>query len=122
MTAQPVYHITPLAEWRSAHQAGVYTADSLNAEGFIHCSTREQVLGVADSLYTGQNGLVLLEIDTDRLAAPLKFEDTYGHGALFPHIYGPLNLDAVVRVLQFEPDSQTGKFSWPVTEIPDERI
>ena len=116
-----VYHITTRGQWDAARQAGRYSADSLEREGFIHCSTRDQVLGTAERYYAGQTGLVLLEIDCERLAAPLRFEDTYGHGTAYPHLYGLLNLDAVTRVLQFEPDPLTGAFSWPFIALSDER-
>lgn len=118
---QCIYHITPLDDWLAARLTGSYHPESIDQEGFVHCSTREQVLATAERYYAGQTGLVLLEIDTTRLAHPLRFEDSYGHGDRFPHLYGLLNLDAVARVLRFEPDSQTGRFSWPGETVEDGR-
>jgi uncharacterized protein (DUF952 family) len=107
-----IYHITPRADWDAALRAGRYTADSLASQGFIHCSTREQVIGVADAFYAGRSGLVLLCIDEGQLGAPLVYENLEGGEALFPHLYGPLNLEAVVHVADFAPGAE-GRFTLP---------
>jgi uncharacterized protein (DUF952 family) len=101
--APMILHITSRAEWEAAQRQGVYAADSLAAEGFIHCSTPAQVLGPANAFFRGQAGLVLLQIDPSRLMSPLVYEDLYAGGQDFPHIYGPLNLDAVTGVVDFPP-------------------
>lgn len=108
----PILHITSQADWAAAQVAGSYTADSLASQGFIHCSTAEQVLLVANSFFRGRNDLLLLEIDPARLSAELRYEESEP-GMLFPHIYGPLNLDAVTAAYTFTPDS-TGVFSAPI--------
>ena len=108
----PIYHITPLEEWERARAAGSYQADSLHSEGFIHCSTGEQIVATANRFYHGKSGLVLLSIETQRLSAPLKFENLEGGPILFPHIYGPLNLDAVAAVIPFPPQPD-GTFQFP---------
>jgi uncharacterized protein (DUF952 family) len=74
-------------------------------EGFIHCSTREQVIQVANIRFRGQSGLVLLFIDTEKVAAEIIYENLEGGQQLFPHIYGELNTDAVMQVAEFEPDA-----------------
>lgn len=109
-----IYHITSGQNWQNAQAAGVYTADSLAQQGFIHASTREQVAGTANRFYAGQHGLLLLAIDTQRLKPELRFETVQlpSGETQFPHIYGPLNLDAVTGQTPFEPDSQ-GVFSLP---------
>ncbi len=107
-----IYHISSLAEWQQAQEAGVYRADSLASQGFIHCSTREQIPGVGARFYTGRQGLLLLRIDPARLAAPLVYENLEGGQELFPHIYGPLELEAVEAVLPFPPRAD-GKFDFP---------
>ena len=115
-----IFHITSRAEWLSAQQAGQYTAPSLAQEGFIHCSTRAQVLPVANKFYKGQSGLILLGIDPARLSSVLKWEPPFegapptgvSSGDLFPHIHGPLDLDAVVRVLDLE-SAPDGSFVLP---------
>lgn len=117
-----IYHITPRRDWRTALGTGHYRTESLGSEGFIHCSTLSQVLPVAENFYKGQNGLVLLAIEPAILSSPLKWEPPSGGtpppgvppGDLFPHIYGPINLDAVVNVLDLEQDPQ-GKFKLPIS-------
>lgn len=102
-----IYHITAQADWEKARQAGQYTAASLGQEGFIHASTAEQVAGTANLFFKGQSGLVLLVIDTERTKPEIRFDTVQTHGAeqKFPHIYGPLNLDAVVDVFDFQADA-----------------
>lgn len=97
-----ILHLTSRSAWESAREAGTYRAPSLEETGFIHCSTEAQLLPVANSFYRAMDDLVVLWIDTDRLDAPLRWEppdlsDTHA-GELFPHIYGPIRLDAVVKV------------------------
>ena len=99
-----IYHITYQVDWSFALDAGAYTADLLASQGFIHCSTREQVLPVAGRYYAGQTGLVLLCIKEEKLTAPVLYENLEGGEELFPHIYGPLNLEAVVQALAFSPE------------------
>lgn len=109
-----IYHITPRADWKAAQRAGRYTADSLASQGFIHCSTREQVAAVANAFYAGRSGLVLLCIDESKLSAPLVYENLEGGEALFPHLYGALELEAVARVEDFSPDEE-GRFTLPAS-------
>jgi uncharacterized protein (DUF952 family) len=108
-TLQPLAHICPREAWTTAQREGEYHPRSLEEEGFIHCSTREQVVTVANRFYRGGQGLVLLWLDPRRVDAPIQWEDS-GEGEAFPHIYGPLNLDAVVSV-QDLPANQEGLFS-----------
>ena len=107
-----ILHITTRAEWEAARALGDYRLDTLDSEGFIHCSTPQQVLGPANALYHGQDDLVLLVIDPAQLTAELVYEDCYEAGETFPHLYGPLNLDAVVRVVPFPP-LPDGTFTLP---------
>lgn len=99
-----MFHITTRSQWEQAQPLGEYRADSLESEGFIHCSTSAQLPWVANRFYRGQTGLVLLKIERDRLKARLQF-DAIETGELFPHLYGSLNLDAVVQVIEFEPEA-----------------
>ncbi len=115
-----IFHITTRKAWEDARTKGEYIAESLASEGFIHCSTLAQVPPVADKFYKGQSGLVLLVIEPTLLSSTLKWEAPSGGtpppgvpaGDQFPHVYGPINLDAVVNVLDFVFDS-TGKFTLP---------
>jgi uncharacterized protein (DUF952 family) len=100
-----IYHITSRTSWSAAQEQGFYTADSLASQGFIHCSKAEQVLRVANAIYRGQTGLVLLEIDLTALRPEVRWEPgTDRPDELFPHVYGALDLEAVRRVLDFPPD------------------
>jgi len=115
-----ILHITSSETWTSAQKSGQYIAPSLASEGFIHCSTRLQAVPVAEKFYNGQTGLILLVIDPSRLSSDLKWEPPFDGlpppGApaadFFPHIYGPINLEAVAQVLNFESDSN-GRFILP---------
>ncbi len=98
-------HITPAAQWQTAQQEGAYRAESLATEGFIHCSTIAQIDWVVEKFYRGQTNLRLLYIDPDKVQSEIRYEEVVGVPVEnhFPHIYGALNLDAVVRVVGFEP-------------------
>ncbi|MEZ0395441.1 MAG: DUF952 domain-containing protein [Anaerolineales bacterium] len=104
-----VLHITSRSAWQAARMAGFYAADSLEGQGFIHCSLPSQVLRVANNLFRGRDDLVLLVIDPARLTAPLKWEPAADLATeIFPHLYGPLNLEAVVDVLPLGRDAAGG--------------
>ena len=102
--AEPIFHITTATEWDAAVVAGRYTAPSLDDEGFIHTSTAAQVPGTAARYYADVPDLVLLEIDPDAVAAEIRWEDS--HGESFPHIYGPLEVTAVLGVRPFDSSAQ----------------
>jgi uncharacterized protein (DUF952 family) len=115
-----ILHITNQPEWDAAQSAGQYEAPSLHSEGFIHFSTADQVVWVANAFYAGQNDLRLLIVDPERLSAELRWEDPAHPGVrmdivqseVFPHLYGPLNLDAVLQVVPF-PVGNDGTFRLP---------
>ncbi|NGO76938.1 DUF952 domain-containing protein [Streptomyces sp. YC504] len=98
-------HLTERALWDEAVRTGSYEHSTrgrtLAEEGFIHCSTREQLPAVAQFLYGGDTGhgeLVVLVIDAERLTAPVRHEAAAPGGPLYPHIYGPVPTEAVVGV------------------------
>lgn len=107
---QPIFHITTEEQWQQAQATGIYQADSLASEGFIHCSDLRQVVTVANRFFVGQRSLVLLQIDPERLEADLKYDPV--EGDVYPHLYGPLNLAAVVAVLPFGAGAD-GQFALP---------
>lgn len=102
-----IFHIARSSDWQAARASGVYrlsTRDrTLDDVGFIHCSYAHQVATVANAIYRGERNLVLLEIDLSRLSSPLKPEPATPGGEPFPHIYGPLNVDAVTLVRAYGP-------------------
>lgn len=106
-----LFHITERDRAIAAQQTGIYRADSLDTEGFIHCSTRDQVIWVANQFYRGNRSLVLLMIDPALVHAEIKYETVEGVGD-FPHLYGELNADAIVQVIDFPPNPD-GSFNLP---------
>ena len=93
-----IYHVTTDNAWNSATQKGYYEADSLQNEGFIHCSQPEQVEGVLRRYFAGKTELVKLTIDTDKLTSRFIYEWSPSSKDTFPHVYGPINLEAVTGV------------------------
>lgn len=91
-----IYHIISRPDWEAARERGEYRPESLASAGFIHCSLSGQVVRVTNAFYRDQEDLLLLEIDCNRLQADVRYEDLLGEGMRFPHIYGPLNLGAVI--------------------------
>jgi uncharacterized protein (DUF952 family) len=106
-----IHHITTEAEWQQAKDSGYYEAPSLHTEGFIHCSTIQQVEGVLERYFAGQTGLVKLTIDTDMLENELKYELSPSLNDEFPHVYGPINLSAVVNVANISAPQGTSSTS-----------
>ena len=133
-----ILHIVKRDEWEAAARRGSYAPASLRVEGFIHCSTEAQVIDTANRFYRGQRELIVLCIEEKRLQAELRWEaPAQPHGAaapspklsrkrtgeapeiageaageLFPHLYGELNIDAVVRVVEL-PCEADGSFRMP---------
>ena len=102
-----IYHITTVGEWERALRDGQYAMSTrgrtLAEEGFIHASTAEQVAPVATMFYQDVPDLVVLVIDADRVKPGIRYERVPGFDQPFPHIYGPLNTDAVVATVRLEP-------------------
>lgn len=100
MESDYIYHVTTREQWDEAQQIGHYNSDTLETEGFIHCSTEPQVPGVLERYYKGRTGLLKLKIEKEKVARPLIFELAGSINEVFPHIHGALNLDAVVEVTE----------------------
>lgn len=92
-----IYHIVSAADWAKQESLAAYEAASLQAEGFIHLSKKEQVAGTLNRYYQHVPDLVLLHVDTDKLTHRLVYELATNNES-FPHLYGPLNKDAVVFI------------------------
>jgi uncharacterized protein (DUF952 family) len=116
-----IYHIAARGDWEAAQQRGAYRAPSLDTEGFIHCSTAVQVCGVANAFYGGRHDLVLLRLDPALLGDAVRFESPVDPRTgttdaratdRFPHVYGAIELAAVVAVADFAPDAD-GRFTFP---------
>jgi copper homeostasis protein len=109
--ASLIFHITTRQAWDHARSTGVYLADSLAREGFIHASTRGQVLASARRFFAGQADLVVLKIDPTKLSARLDWARSPDSELPFPHVHGPIESDAVVAVEPLELDAD-GRFHW----------
>lgn len=95
-----VFHVVGRDEWALAETSGCYAPASLDQEGFIHFSTAGQVAETVARFFAGRADILLIEVRADLLTAPLRFDevDIGDRRESFPHLYGPLNLDAVVAV------------------------
>lgn len=107
-----IYHIAAKETIKRIISTGIYSPEGYIKEGFIHCSTEEQVVMVANRFYSFQNDLILLKIDDDKLKARVIFENLEGGTELFPHVYGPIHSDAIVSFALF-PYEENG-FSYPL--------
>lgn len=112
-----ILHVVKRDEWENAIRNKAYAPSSLENEGFIHCSTAAQVVETANLFYPGQSDLVIVCLEEGRLTSQLTYEPAVRvgdqrAGALFPHVYGPLNLEAVSEVYEFPCDA-AGRFVLP---------
>jgi len=98
-----VLHLCSRQDWQEAQRRGAYASPSLDDEGFIHCSTREQIMAVANRFYRGKRDLVVLYIKPEKITSEIRWEDA--DGELFPHIYGSIDMPAVVGVAELKPDA-----------------
>jgi len=99
-----VHHLALPREWQRALTEGQYTMSTrgttLEDEGFIHCSRPDQVAAVHDRYYADLDDVLLLTIDTDLLTSPWQVDEVAG-GDSYPHVYGPVDVPAVVSVEPF---------------------
>lgn len=95
-TASRIFHIVAEPDWRAACDEGSYRPPSLEQEGFVHFSYRDQVARTANARFGGRDDLLVIEVDPARLADPVVDEDLYGSDEEFPHVYGPIPTTAAV--------------------------
>lgn len=119
-----IYHITGQPGDSAVTQGQQYTATSLRDEGFIHCSSLEQLPGVVSRYYAADEELRILVVDTAKLESRLKYENTTGGSELFPHVYGPIDLTAIVKVIDLDLGGlthlqATGRFPVEDSGTPD---
>jgi uncharacterized protein (DUF952 family) len=105
-----LFHIATRADWERATRRGVYAPGSLSSDGFVHCSTAEQHAAVANALFSGRRDLVVLLIDTSLLTSEVRFEGADRQGRPYPHVFGPLNPEAVFEVAPYLPGGD-GRFT-----------
>ena len=112
MNKQFLYHITSVSEWNAAKKTEDYTPQRFAEEGFIHCSYSHQLLTVAHRFYKGQNGLVILVIESSTINSSLVEENLEGGTELYPHIYSTLPINSVIKAIAF-PCNADGGFTLP---------
>lgn len=92
-----LYHVVTEADWNSQLHLDQYAPPGLKQAGFIHCCTEIQLEGVLQRYFSGQSNLLVISIDEYKLRAAVKYEPGTDN-ELFPHVYGPVNKDAVLKV------------------------
>jgi len=92
-----IYHITTEQDWDASKDRHDFVPADYHREGFIHCCTVSQLTGVKERYFRGKTGLVLLHLDETNLKATLKYERST-NDEMFPHVYGPINREAVLRI------------------------
>jgi glutathione S-transferase len=116
-----IFHLALADDWAAAVEAGEYTMSTrgrtLAEEGFIHCSRAEQAAGVAARFFVGAGRLVRLHIDRSLVTAPVVDDPVPGTDDRYPHIYGPLNLDAVIALADTDPERAADP-AWRTLETP----
>lgn len=107
-TSGRLLHMAEPDAWAAAPADGAYRPASLATEGFVHCSTEAQLAGTYRRYYEGRTDLVLLEVDPARLGgAEVRWEEGSG-GERFPHVYGPIPVEAVRSAVVLEPPVDPG--------------
>jgi uncharacterized protein (DUF952 family) len=99
-----IVHALSQSDWEQFKEDGEYRPQSLETEGFVHCSKPGQMVYVADFVHADADAMILLLLDESRLSAPVRYETNEDGNSAFPHVYGPLTLDAVVDSFPFEQD------------------
>jgi uncharacterized protein (DUF952 family) len=94
-----IFHVTTSEEWLVHRNLPTYTPTAFAQEGFIHCSTAAQLPGVLERYFAGKENLIILNIEEAKLTSPLKYEAATNN-ELFPHVFGPINKDAIVNVIR----------------------
>ncbi len=110
---ETIFHIVDRDVWDNAKSKGEYKPESVEKEGFIHCSTKSELIDVANRVFNGCDNLVLLCIDPRLVKNEIRYEKASdGVEGLFPHIYGALNVEAVIDEMDF-PSQADGRFNLP---------
>lgn len=107
-----IYHITKNDDWQNAKKLGIYNNQSLETQGFIHCAAKEQVVEIASQLFSNDDDLILLKINEEKTKYAVVYENLDNGSDLYPHIYGPIEIDTVEGVLKLEKNNK-GIFSFP---------
>jgi uncharacterized protein (DUF952 family) len=107
-----IYHITDKASWQKSLEDGLYRPAAFSSDGFIHCSKFSQVIDVANRFYSSQKCLILLAINNSLVKSKIVEENSEGGNELFPHLYGPLEVNSVYAIADLNPN-EDGVFIFP---------
>lgn len=118
MVVMKIYHLLHENQWRQTKGMDFYAPSSLEKEGFIHCSTKDQILATANRRYLGSTDLLVLVINPEKVTAKIVYEDLRGSGEKHPHIYGKLPIAAVESVTPIKP-GEDGRFTHLPPEVLD---
>lgn len=94
-----IYHVATLNDWQACRNLPVYFPSNWENEGFIHCSLENQLSGVLERYFADKTDLVILHINESKLSSSIKYEKATNQES-FPHIYGPIDKEAIVRVMR----------------------
>jgi uncharacterized protein (DUF952 family) len=92
-----IYHIVLPEIWANFKDKNFYEAESLQTEGFIHCSFENQIAGVLERYYKGIEQILVLHLETEKLTAKLVNEPSTNN-EVYPHIYGQINREAIIKI------------------------
>jgi uncharacterized protein (DUF952 family) len=105
-----LFHITTKEEWKKFTNSGNYEPESIDSQGFIHCSTGEQVEDTANRLFGDNDEILLLVIDATMLREDIKYEEDESTGQKYPHLYNPLNTNAIIDKISIKAEDN-GQFN-----------
>lgn len=95
-----IFHLVKKGDWKDQKKESRYSPESLDSQGFIPCSSGKDVEETANRLFKGENDVLLIVINTTLIEPELKYEEDKETGTKYPHIYGPLNMDAVIDKIE----------------------
>lgn len=108
-----IFHLVKKEDWKQYKQDARYRPETLDSDGFIHCSSGRDIEDTANRLFKGEKDLLLIVINTTLIEPELRYENDGDTGPKYPHIYGPLNLDAVIDKIELATeDDGTFKISF----------
>ncbi len=104
-----LFHLTTKENWNQYKQSGNYEPESLEDQGFIHCSSGNQVENTANRIFSGEDQILLLVIDASMIREDVKYEEDEEVGEKFPHIYGPISVNAIIDKIEIQAEDD-GQF------------
>ena len=107
-----IYHITNSDDWQNAKKLGIYENQSLKTQGFIHCAANDQVVEIAGQFFSEYDDLTVLKINAENTKYAVVYENLDNGSDLYPHIYGPIEINTVEGVLKLKKNTN-GTFYFP---------